>query len=116
MASQFKNKTKSQYEKMGYKVVSLVKLSESGLTDLMCLKDGKSLFIECKESSDTLKDLQKFKIDQLIKDGFEAFCLQDGKGKIYPVEINKCTCDFPFSDCKNSIEAPHGDKWYCRLK
>jgi len=113
MASKFKNKTKAQYEKMGYKVVSLVKLSEAGLTDLMCLKDGKSIFIECKEADDTLKPLQEYKIDLLIELGFEAFCLQDGKGKIYPIDKLRCKCDVPFMDCKNAVEAPHGDKWYC---
>lgn len=24
-----------------------------------------------------------------------------------------CTCDRPFSNCANAMEAPHGDKWYC---
>ncbi|MNL74516.1 hypothetical protein D3C87_2001630 [compost metagenome] len=82
----------------------------------MGLKDGKSIFIECKEADDTLKPLQKYKIDELIKLGFDAKCIQDGKGQIYPVSKSYCKCDFPFSDCNNAIEAPHGDKWYCRLK
>lgn len=115
MASKFKNKTKLQYEKMGYKVVSMVKLSEAGLTDLMCLKSGGTVFIECKEADDTLKPLQKYKIDLLIKMGFEAFCLQDGRGKIYPVKVNKCECCIPCPTCSNFREAPHGDKFYCRL-
>lgn len=115
MASRFKNKTKAQYEKLGYKVISLVKLSEAGLTDLMCLKGGKSIFIECKEANDTLKPLQKYKIDLLIKSGFEAFCLQDGKGKIYPVRKNMCECGIPCPICTNFRETPHGDKFYCSL-
>ncbi|MEO6522206.1 MAG: VRR-NUC domain-containing protein [Mucilaginibacter sp.] len=84
MSSKFKSKVKIEYEKNGYKVISLIRLSESGITDLMCLKDGNALFIECKEAGDTLKPLQKYKIDQLIKDGFIAFCLKDGHGQIYP--------------------------------
>ena len=28
---------------------------------------------------DTLKPLQKYRIDELIGQGFEAFCLKDGK-------------------------------------
>jgi hypothetical protein len=60
-----------------------MRLSDNGYPDLLCLKDGKCIWIECKEATDTLKPLQKHRIDELRKEGFEAFCLQDGKGKIY---------------------------------
>jgi hypothetical protein len=50
----------------------------------MCLKDGKTVWIEIKEPTDTLKPLQKKRIDELIKIGFEAYCLKKNKGKIYP--------------------------------
>ena len=72
-------------QEQGYTVLKIIKLSDSGYPDLQCLKDGKSVWIECKEKNDTLKPLQKLRIDQLIKQGFDAYCLQDGKGKIYPV-------------------------------
>jgi hypothetical protein len=42
------------------------------------------MFVEAKEAKDTLKPLQKLRIDQLIAQGFDAKCLQDGKGQIYP--------------------------------
>lgn len=83
MASDFQKKVKKEYEKKGYKVIKLIRLSENGYPDLMCLKDGKSVFIEVKEKNDKLKELQKYRIDELRKLGFEAFCLQDGIGKIY---------------------------------
>lgn len=83
MASSFQNKTKETYQKMGYKVVKIVRAGESGITDLMCLKEGKAIFIECKEEDDTLKELQKYRIDELKSLGFDAFCLQKGKGRIY---------------------------------
>ena len=54
------------------------------IPDLFLFKDGVTKFIEIKEKSDTLKPLQRYRIDELIKQGFEAFCLQDGKGIIYP--------------------------------
>ena len=84
MASTFQNKIIKQYKAKGYTVVSVVKLSENGYPDLLCMKDGKSIWIECKEANDTLKPLQKYRIRELIKNGFEAFCLKDGQGKIYP--------------------------------
>lgn len=53
-----------------------------------------TIFIEIKEVKDTLKPLQKLMIDQLNQKGFVAFCLQDGKGKIYPNEKEFELLDF----------------------
>lgn len=83
MASNFQKKVKKEYEKKGYTVLKVMKMSANGYPDLMCLKDGVSIFIEVKEKNDTLKELQKYRIDQLRLMGFEAFCLKDGIGKIY---------------------------------
>jgi Holliday junction resolvase len=87
MGSKFQSKTIKEYKKKGYIVLNVIKLSDSGYPDLLCMKDGVSTWIECKELKDTLKPLQKYRIDELIKQGFNAFCLQDQKGVIYPKEI-----------------------------
>jgi Holliday junction resolvase len=81
--SKFQTKTKKELEKNGFKVLKLIRLSENGYPDLLCLKEGKASFIEIKEANDTLKPLQKRRIDELRELGFEAKCLQDGKGQIY---------------------------------
>ena len=53
--------------------------------DLLAMKPNEpTIFIEVKEAKDTLKPLQKLRIDQLNQKGFKAICLQDGKGIIYP--------------------------------
>jgi Holliday junction resolvase len=83
MASRFQTKIKKELEKNGFKVLKLIRLSENGYPDLLALKDGKASFIEIKEANDTLKPLQKHRIDELRELGFEAKCLQDGKGQIY---------------------------------
>lgn len=74
---------KKQYEAEGYRVIKLIKLSENGYPDLMCMKDGKCIFIEIKEDGDTIKPLQELRIDELKRNGFEAFCLHKTKGRIY---------------------------------
>jgi len=79
----YQTKIKKQFEKDGYKVLKLIRLSENGYPDLMLLRDGESIFIECKEASDTLKPLQKLRIDELRNMNFKAYCMQDGKGIIY---------------------------------
>ena len=81
--SKFQSKTIKLYEAKGYLVINNIKLSKAGFPDLQCLKDGRTIWIECKELKDTLKPLQKWRIDQLRSIGFEAFCLQDVKGVIY---------------------------------
>ena len=44
----------------------------NGIPDLMCLKDGKTMFIEVKQPTGKLSEIQKFRIDELRKQGFEA--------------------------------------------
>ena len=57
--------------------------------DLAMFKDGKTIFIEVKEENDSLKELQKFRIDELINQGFEAFCIKKNKGIIYGTNSNQ---------------------------
>lgn len=71
------------YEKDGYLVLKTIRLNHNGYPDLIALKDGKAVFIEVKEEKDTLKPIQKKRIDELRKQGFSAFCIQKNKGVIY---------------------------------
>jgi len=79
MASKLQNKTIDLLKSQGWKVLNIVRLGESGYPDLLALKDGIAIFIECKEANDTLKPLQQFRINELQKIGFKAFVEQDGK-------------------------------------
>ena len=88
MASKFQTKIINEYKAKGYIVLNVIKLSDSGYPDLFLFKEGKTIFIEIKEKNDTLKPLQKYRIDELIKQGFQAGCLQKGKGVIYGNLIN----------------------------
>ena len=85
MASKFQEKVIKECESQGWTVLKIIKLSDNGYPDLLCMKKGEiDTWIECKESNDTLKPMQAFRINQLNKLGKIAFCLQDGKGIIYP--------------------------------
>ena len=77
MASSYQTKIIKEYESKGYLVLKLIRLNLNGFPDLMCLKDGKAIFIESKEANDTIKPLQKHRIQQLKDLGFEAFVMQD---------------------------------------
>ena len=73
MASQHQNKVKKQLESQGYWVIKLIRCGENGMPDLLALKDGQAIFIECKEAKDTVKPLQQHQINKLIKAGFVAY-------------------------------------------
>ncbi len=83
MASTFQSKIISKLKSKGWTVVSVVKLSLNGYPDILAWKQGKTLWIESKEPNDTLKTLQKLRIDELRENGFRAYCIQKGKGIIY---------------------------------
>jgi len=53
-----------QYEALGYDVI------KNGIPDLICVKKGKILFVECKSKTDTLRRNQKEAIKILRSKGF----------------------------------------------
>ena len=73
MASKHQSRVIKKMEAAGWFVVNLIKTNKNGIPDLMCLKDGKAMFIECKEKKDTLKPLQAFRINELHQMGFDAY-------------------------------------------
>lgn len=79
----YQKEIQKEYENKGYTVLKIIRLNKSGYPDLMCLKDGKCIFIECKEEKDTLKPLQRMRLKELKDNGFTAFATQKGKGLIY---------------------------------
>jgi len=82
----FQSIVKNEMQKKGYLVINIIRLSDNGYPDLLCIKKGeKDIWIECKEGKDTLKPLQKFRIDELIKLDKIAYCLHKQNGKIYPL-------------------------------
>jgi len=79
----------------GYLVLKIIRLNENGYPDVFATKkDCPNIWVECKEAKDTLKPIQKLRIDELNKRGNIAYCLQDGKGIIYPNEKEVETLDF----------------------
>lgn len=82
----YQSKIIKKYEAEGWTVLKVVKLSKDGYPDLYMFRSGQTQWIEVKEKKDTLKPIQKYRIDELNKNLIRAFCLQDGKGIIYGQE------------------------------
>jgi Holliday junction resolvase len=73
MASKHQVKVMNDMQSKGYLVIKLIKTNCNGIPDLLCLKDGEAIFIECKEKKDTVKPLQAYRIKQLQELGFKAY-------------------------------------------
>lgn len=56
----------------GWLCVKLIKTNCNGIPDILCLKDGKSMFVEVKRESGVLSELQKVRINQLKKQNFDV--------------------------------------------
>ena len=52
--------------------IKLIKTNKNGIPDLMCLKDGITMFIEVKRPNGKLSELQKIRIKQLKDLGFDC--------------------------------------------
>lgn len=66
-----------RYEAQGWFVVKLVLTSKPGIPDLLCLKDGKAVFIEVKRPGEKPRALQNYRINELRDMGFEVQVLTE---------------------------------------
>lgn len=73
MASKQQTKLIKHWQSKGYTVINLVKVTPSGLPDLIALKPNEVIFIESKEVWDKLSPLQIIKIKMLNKLGFKVY-------------------------------------------
>tara|TARA_Y100001935_G_C17078428_1_gene395070 strand:- start:271 stop:510 length:240 start_codon:yes stop_codon:yes gene_type:complete len=66
------NKIK-ELEALGYYVLKLIKTNKNGIPDLLALHPDKTIrFIEVKTSKGKVSKLQKYRMDELSKYGFET--------------------------------------------
>jgi Holliday junction resolvase len=73
MASKQQTKLIKHWRSLGYFVINLVKITPSGLPDLIALKPNEVIFIESKEKWDKLSALQIAKIEILKKLKFKVY-------------------------------------------
>lgn len=73
MASKQQDRLIKKWKLKGYKVINLIKISASGFPDLLALKNGEAVWIESKETGDSVKPLQVFRMKELTKLGFQCY-------------------------------------------
>lgn len=71
--SKLQSKIIKRLESDGWIVFKTIMLSKNGFPDVMAFRNGKSLFIEVKAPNGIRSELQKYRIEQLTKQGFTAF-------------------------------------------
>jgi hypothetical protein len=79
MESKIQAKIKARFEQAGWIVVKLIQTNCNGIPDLMCLKGGKTVFVEVKQPGKKPTKLQQFRHDQLTQNGFQVFILSSEK-------------------------------------
>ncbi len=81
--SKIQKKITDNLESDGWVVVKLMKTSTNGIPDLMCLRNGVAKFIEVKKPNGKISELQKYRIKQLRKQGFEAIVMDSTTNIIF---------------------------------
>jgi len=82
LESEIQNKITKLYQKEGWMVVKLIKTTVNGICDLMCLRNGKTIFIEVKQPGKVPTPLQLFVHDELRKQGFDVFVMNKPEYKL----------------------------------
>jgi Holliday junction resolvase len=82
MESKIQTNIKARFERAGWIVVKLIQTNCNGIPDLMCLKNGQTVFVEVKQPGRGPTDLQRFRHTQLIQSGFQVFTLTSEKDLI----------------------------------
>jgi Holliday junction resolvase len=70
---------KARFERAGWLVVKLLQTNCNGIPDLMCLKNGKTVFIEVKQPGREATELQKYRHAELISQGFTVHVITSEK-------------------------------------
>ena len=64
-------------EKLGWYVIKLIQTNKNGIPDLLCHKDGRTVYIEVKRPGYKPATMQTFRMKQLEDAGMETFVMSD---------------------------------------
>lgn len=69
MESKIQSKIIKKLEEDDWYVIKLIKTSKNGIMDLICHRQGETMYIEVKRETGILSELQKVRISELQKQG-----------------------------------------------
>jgi Holliday junction resolvase len=59
-------------ERCGWYVIKILQCNKNGAPDLMAIREGKTIFVECKRKGQKARPLQEYRIQELINHGVVA--------------------------------------------
>ena len=74
--AKFQAKLIKRLEALDWYVIKLITTNKNGIPDLLCLKEGKCIFIEVKTDKGALTKLQKFRIKELTEKGIDCYVVR----------------------------------------
>jgi Holliday junction resolvase len=69
LESKLQKKIINQLTKEGWYIIKLIKTTVNGIPDLICHRQGETMYIEVKRPTGKLSELQKIRINQLREQG-----------------------------------------------
>jgi len=79
LESAIQTKIRIALEKSGWLVIKLIQTSLNGITDQLCLKKSRAVFIEVKQPGKKPTELQLYRHKQLREQGFEVIVAESVK-------------------------------------
>lgn len=70
--AEIQSKIKTKLESKNWLVIKLIQTTANGIPDLMALRKGTTIFIEVKRPGKKPEPLQRYRMEQLKKAGFET--------------------------------------------
>jgi Holliday junction resolvase len=72
LEQKIQSKIIAKLQKENWLCVKLIRTSVNGIPDLLCLRQGVTMFVEVKRPEGKLSELQKVRVKQLREQGFEV--------------------------------------------
>lgn len=79
LESKIQSKIIKKLELEGFYVLKIIRVNKNGCPDILAIKDGKATFIEVKQPTGVVSELQKLRIKELERYGCEVFIWTDFK-------------------------------------
>ncbi len=73
--SYYQGRLIKRLEKDGWLVLNLIKTKTSGIPDVVAMKKEETHFIECKTADGVVSELQKYRLNDIVKRGMRASVL-----------------------------------------
>lgn len=75
--SQIQTRIRNGLIKRGWMVIKLIQTSMNGIPDMICHKEGRTMYIEVKRPGEKPTKLQQHRMQQLYIQGIESYYIDD---------------------------------------